>query len=94
MSAGPDKVIHRSLTGSKHAVYSAGRMSTTIFDKLVSHFGDQQKVADAFNVSPQVVSNWKRRGLLPADMALPIETRTRGFITAKEVLEERARRAA
>lgn len=65
------------------------RPAPSLFDKLVSHFDDsQQALADAFDVSPQVISNWKRRGI-PIEWALPIEEKTRGFVTAKEVLEAR-----
>jgi DNA-binding transcriptional regulator YdaS (Cro superfamily) len=60
-----------------------------LYQRLINHFeGSQVAAARALGVSPQVLSNWKRRGL-PPTRALDIERGTQGGIQAKEVLKSR-----
>lgn len=63
----------------------------SLYQRLIAHFGGSQAAAaDALGVKPQVVANWKRRGV-PVERALEIEAVTKGRITATDVLrEERA----
>lgn len=56
-----------------------------LYDKLVSHFGGPSAAAEALRVRPQVVDNWKTRGL-PRGRALDIEAATRGVISARDIL--------
>ena len=59
----------------------------TAYNRLLEHFGSQAATADALGVSPQVVANWRRRGV-PRCRALDIEVVTKGYITARDVLQQ------
>lgn len=59
-----------------------------LYEKLVQHFGTPGAAASALKVRPQVVDNWRTRGL-PRGRALEIEAITRGAITARDILTAR-----
>ncbi len=66
-------------------------------ERAINACGGLSGFAERMGVSPQVVVNWRKRGI-PADRALEVEEKTRGTpyaITAAQVLESaRQRRAA
>lgn len=77
--------INAMLTRGQQTVYA--RHMDSVFQRLVSHFKTQAAIARAFGVSPQAVTNWKRRGV-PNDRALDIENETDGKVPARDVLRE------
>lgn len=62
------------LTINKHNVYYVD-MEIKVIDKAISFFGEhgaQGRFADAMNVHPMVVSQWKKRQV-PAEYVLTVE---------------------
>lgn len=53
-------------------------------DKILQHFGSQEALAKACDVSPQAVSKWQRSGI-PADRAIQIEKLTKGAFRALDI---------
>jgi len=58
----------------------------TAFEKLHKHFGTHEKIAQAFGVKPQAMTYWKREGV-PTDRAMEVEKKTKGKVTALDVLK-------
>lgn len=58
------------------------------FQQAIDKVGSSGKLAELLNVRPQVVSNWRERGI-PTDMALDIERVTEGRVTAEQIIAER-----
>ena len=57
----------------------------TVFEKLHDHYKNHDAIAKAFNMTRQAVTIWKQKGI-PANRALEVEKKTRGAITAMDVL--------
>lgn len=59
---------------------------TTVFQRLVDHFGGQLQTAKALDVNQGAVSNWVRgkHGMSPA-VALRAQKLTRGAFTAAQL---------
>ena len=60
-------------------------MFKTAFEKLHDYYKTHDAIAAAFKVSRQNITLWKRNGI-PVHRALEIEKKTRGKITAMDVL--------
>jgi transcriptional repressor of cell division inhibition gene dicB len=58
----------------------------------VSHFGTQQKLADALGIKQGSISSWDRE-LIPLARALQIEKLTRGVLKADLSIYQRPTRA-
>jgi hypothetical protein len=56
-------------------------------EKLIAHFGDKRAVATALDVHEETVRLWLRDGI-PLGKAIEVETRSKGVVTAEEILEE------
>ena len=57
-----------------------------IIDNLISHFGTQQKMALAIEVTQQTVSDWKKGRIKPSQKtAKRIEVATGGAFTRAEI---------
>ena len=56
-------------------------------EKLVSHYGDKRAVADALDVHEETIRLWLRDGI-PLAKAIDVETRSKGVVTAEEILRE------
>ena len=57
----------------------------TSFDKLIKFYKTHNAIAAAFNVTRQTVTYWKQDGI-PFSRALEIEKKTKGEISALEIL--------
>jgi len=57
----------------------------TVFQKLHDYYKTHDAIALAFNMERTNVTAWKKNGI-PANRALEIEKKTRGAITAMDVL--------
>jgi len=57
----------------------------TAFDKLHDYYKTHDAIARAFKITRQAVTVWKKNGI-PTNRALDIEKRTRGAISAMDVL--------
>lgn len=57
----------------------------TVFDKLHDYYKTHEAISKAFDMSRQAVTLWKRNGI-PVNRALEVEKKTRGAITAMDVL--------
>lgn len=66
----------------KHTVCNYWRMEA--LQRAIDHFGNQSALARAIGVTPQMVTNWKDRGI-PAEQAVKIEHATSGAITVREL---------
>ncbi len=53
--------------------------------KAINIVGSQSALAGALRISPQVVSNWMRRGNVPADYCPSIERVTHGAVRAEDI---------
>lgn len=60
--------------------------------RLVEHFQGREKAAEAFDISGESIRLWRKKGI-PLDRALEVERRTKGAITAEEILAEARQRA-
>jgi hypothetical protein len=60
-------------------------MSTA--ERLVAHFGGKKKTRQAFGVSGETIRLWLRDGL-PLHRAIDFEKRSKGAVTAEEILQE------
>lgn len=58
----------------------------TAFEKLHEIYKTQEAIADVFKLTRQGVGQWKRKGI-PANRALEVEKKTKGKITAIDVLK-------
>jgi hypothetical protein len=56
-------------------------------EKLIEHFGDKRAVAAALDVHEETVRLWLRDGI-PLGKAIDVETRSKGIVTAEEILRE------
>jgi DNA-binding transcriptional regulator YdaS (Cro superfamily) len=61
-------------------------MNPLMFAELIGHFETQAKMARALGVSPSAVSQWIRRGKLPAEHAIAIEITTQGQFKAVDLV--------
>lgn len=68
-------VLHGALTECLNVVFNAG-MNTNGLDKAIEAVGGPAKLAAAIGVKPQVVTNWRSRGV-PAEQCPAIERATR-----------------
>jgi DNA-binding transcriptional regulator YdaS (Cro superfamily) len=59
-----------------------------IFGRLVDLYKTQAAAAGALGVSRQAFFRWKKAGKIPPSRALDVEEKTRGFVTAKDVLRQ------
>jgi hypothetical protein len=59
----------------------------TVFEKLHEHYKSHDEIARVFNMTRQAVTLWKQKGI-PCNRALEVEKKTRGTITAMDVLRE------
>lgn len=57
----------------------------TVFDKLHDYYKTHDAIALAFKVTRQNITAWKKNGI-PVNRALEVEKKTRGTITAMDVL--------
>ena len=57
----------------------------TAFEKLHDYYKTHDAIALAFKMKRQGVTYWKRFGI-PTDRALEVEKKTKGFVTAMDVL--------
>lgn len=55
------------------------------FTSLMGHFGTQAALATAVGVTPSAISQWVRRGTIPAEHAITIERVTEGKFRAVEL---------
>jgi DNA-binding transcriptional regulator YdaS (Cro superfamily) len=55
------------------------------FTSLMGHFGTQASLATAVGVTPSAISQWVRRGIIPAEHAITIERITEGKFRAVEL---------
>ena len=60
-------------------------MLKTAFEKLHEIYKTHDAIGEAFNVTRQNVGLWKKNGI-PSNRALEIEKKTKGAITAMDVL--------
>ena len=58
----------------------------TVFEKMKAMIGSDEKIAEMFGMTRQAVLYWKNNGI-PANRALEIESKTKGRISAYEVLK-------
>lgn len=65
-------------------------MRTT--EKLIEHFGDEEKTIAALDINPETWRLWKRDGV-PPKRWLFVEEKTGGTVTAEQMVAE-AREAA
>jgi len=56
------------------------------FKKLHDYYGSHDAIAEAFKVERQNVTHWKKKGI-PAKRALEVEKKTKGAVTAMDVLK-------
>ena len=56
-----------------------------VFDKLHRYYKTHDAIAKAFGMKRQGVTYWKKNGI-PTDRALEVEKKTKGAITALDVL--------
>jgi len=61
-------------------------MNPLILAELIKHFETQAKMANALGLSPSAVSQWIRRGKLPAEHAIAIEMATQGKFKAVDLV--------
>ena len=80
-------VLHDALTSLLNVVFNRG-MNTNGLDKAIEAVGGPAKLAAAIGVKPQVVTNWRSRGV-PAEQCPAIERATRDV--GKPVLCEELR---
>ena len=57
----------------------------TSLEKTIRHFGSQTALANALDIKPQAVQQWRR---VPASRALQVERLTAGAVTAMEILKD------
>lgn len=55
------------------------------FDKLMKIYKTHEAIAQAFKVERQAITRWKRFGI-PAKRAIEVERKTKGVISAMDVL--------
>lgn len=67
--------LNATLTPGIHPVFNSG-MNKTGLDKAIEVAGGPGKLAAALGVTPQVVTNWRARGV-PAEQCPLIERKTR-----------------
>lgn len=48
-------------------------------------FGSQSALAEALDLTPMAVSNWKKRGKIPVGRAIQIERLTKGEVTRRDL---------
>lgn len=60
-------------------------MKKTAFDRLLEFYGTHEIMAKAFKMTRQNITNWKINGI-PALRAMEVETKTKGLISAMDVL--------
>ena len=58
----------------------------TAFEKLHDYYKTHEAIAFAFKMKPQAVTYWKKFGI-PTERALEVERKTKGFVTAMDVLK-------
>lgn len=51
-------------------------------DQLVSHFKTQTRAAEKCGFTQSQISNWKKRGRIPALAQLKVQKKTRGTLKA------------
>jgi predicted transcriptional regulator len=56
------------------------------FDQLLKHYGTQVKIADALGVSQPCVSNWAKRGRIPALQQMKVHMLTGGTLKLDKAL--------
>jgi DNA-binding transcriptional regulator YdaS (Cro superfamily) len=56
-----------------------------IFDKIKDVFGSQSALAEKLDVDPMVVSQWKKRGRIPAERCHSIVEAAEGRIALHEL---------
>lgn len=57
----------------------------SLAERLIRHYGGRRKAADALEVSGETLRLWKRDGI-PLQVALDLEQRCKGVVTAEEIL--------
>lgn len=62
-------------------------MNINTAQKLVNHFGGKSETCVALSVSGETVRLWLRDGL-PLHRAIEFEQKSRGAVTAEEILKE------
>ena len=58
------------------------------FDQVVAFFGSQAQLAQAMQISPQLVHKWKKTGRIPVyprNWVLAIEAATQGRVTRQQI---------
>lgn len=75
---------------TKHVCYNLPCMQTEnpIARRLVDHFGSRRKAASALEVTPETIRLWLKRGI-PLESCIEVEKRSRGIVTAEEILRDR-----
>lgn len=56
--------------------------------KLVAHFGSRPLAASALGVTPETIRLWLKRGI-PLEKAIDVERKSKGIVTAEEILRDR-----
>ena len=56
-----------------------------MIDKLIEHFGSRKALYEALGVTRQCLSQYEKRGYLPAKRAIEIEAITKGKFKAKDI---------
>jgi DNA-binding transcriptional regulator YdaS (Cro superfamily) len=60
-------------------------MESGTFIELIRHFETQAALARAMGVTPSAISQWVRRGSIPAEHAIAIERVTEGKFKAVDL---------
>ena len=60
-------------------------MESGTFIELIRHFETQAALAKAMGVTPSAISQWVRRGSIPAEHAIAIERVTEGKFKAVDL---------
>jgi DNA-binding transcriptional regulator YdaS (Cro superfamily) len=58
----------------------------SVLELLVAHYGSQNKLAGALNVSSVAVGQWIKSGAIPPLRAIQIEKLTEGKFKAKDLI--------
>jgi hypothetical protein len=73
------------LTNPNNVLHNADTMKIT--DRLIKHYKGRLATAAALDIHEETLRLWQHRGI-PLSKAIWLERRTRGIVTAEEILRE------